>query len=202
MKNWIATIAVCLLVQPALALLDDGQDSLGCYFDDLGDVNCFDPTPGVPFTLYFILANPWEDCVGYFEFAWRFEPPLDLQPAIYDLVLPPMSLNLGDEQNLMVGIAYGLTSSPATVLASITVMTLAPVSSGQGVAVGPSTPSMFYECPGYGDCSNLNEIWPMNYSSWPAGQASGWWTVAALGCSAQVVAAESATWGDVKPLYR
>jgi hypothetical protein len=47
MKALIVAVAMCVLAPSALALLDDGQDSLGCYFDDQGGVNCFDQGPSI-----------------------------------------------------------------------------------------------------------------------------------------------------------
>jgi hypothetical protein len=202
MKTWIASIAVCLLVQPAVALLDDGQDSLGCYFDDQGNSNCFDPTPGVPFSLYFILASPNYDWIGGYDFGWRFDPPMDPEPSILGLVLPPTSLNIGGPQDIMVSIGLGLVGSPATVLATCTVMTLGPVSLGQGVAVGPATSPTIPNHASYTPYENGAITNPMRYSTLPEGEASGWCVVATLDCAAQVVAVEAATWGAVKALYR
>jgi hypothetical protein len=201
-KTLLIAALVVLVVPTASALIDDGEDSLGIYFDAEGDVTCFDPTPGEPFTVYFILVHPQEHCIGGFEFSWRFEPPLDPAPAIYDLVLPPNSLNIGDEQNIIVGVGGAwVVPEPAVVLASCTVMTYAEVPEGQGIAVGPPTPASIQGHALYHSCYATGDLYEFNYSTVPENHPVGWWTVASLDCDFDVVATRSATWSAVKALY-
>ncbi len=92
----LIVLATCLLTtSPALALLDYSPNSLGCYFDNDGNYLCFAPTPGAPFNVYFILANPDVENLGGFEFGWRCEPEIVPAPFVLNSVLPPGAINSG-----------------------------------------------------------------------------------------------------------
>ncbi len=81
MKKFAILLALSMIASSAFAIMDDGISSLGVYFDNTGNINCFAPTPGVPFNVYFIVANPAVANMGGFEFAWRFAPPVVPAPV-------------------------------------------------------------------------------------------------------------------------
>jgi hypothetical protein len=127
MKRTVVLFAICLWVGTSFALLDDGTNSLGAYFDADGNVNCFVPTPATPFNVYWILTNPVAANLGGFEFAWAFAPDVVPAPLILDVTLPPNALNIGTSTNLIVGLGDGLVTTNATTLVVLNMMALTPV---------------------------------------------------------------------------
>ncbi len=205
----LARFVICILLAgPAFAIIDDGTNSLGAYFDPNGEQPpCFTPTPATPFHVYWILANSPFENLGGFEFAWAIVPELVPAPMVLDLALPPNALNIGDNYNLIVGLGSGLITSEATTLATYTLMTIGPTSSNF-VTVGPATPASI---PGHavsGTFDNTNAIAPMNFSTVDDVNViiddTGWVVpgVAGFNCPGGPIAAESATWSNVKTLFR
>ncbi len=166
MKKLLLTLSlVAMMAGSAFAIVDDGVSSLGMYFDNAGNTNCFAPTPGAPFNVYFIMANPAVANMGGFEFAWRFNPPVVPEPFILGTTLPPQALNIGNNYNFIVGLGGGLVTSEATVLVTLQMLALAPVAANTLVQVGPATPASIPGHAAFNDFNNPANIIPMNFST-------------------------------------
>jgi hypothetical protein len=206
MKKFAILLALSMVASSAFALIDEGNSSLGFYFDNQGDVNCFAPTPFVPFTAYVIIANPQVQNMGGFEFSWRFNPQPAAAPIITGFVLPPQALNIGTNYNVIVGLGGGLITSEATVVASISMIATAAIPADTYVQVGPATPASHPLHAAYNNFNNPAEIIDLNFSTVDGVanviNAQGFVVpgVARMACAGPI-ATESATWGSVKALF-
>jgi hypothetical protein len=207
MKTLLALVAFAALAGPAAALIDENHNSLGAYFDPAGDINCFAPTPLVPFTLYWIVANPVFSRLGGFEFAWSFAPTVVPAPVILETTLPPLSLNIGTDYNLIVGLGGGLYTTEATILVSFEMMMVAPADGETYITAGPPTPPSH---PGHATMDSFSdsiEMVDLNFSTVDdvtvVADAAGWVVpgVAKLSCPGPI-ATETTTWGELKALFR
>jgi hypothetical protein len=204
-KLLLALSLVAMMAGSAFAFLDDGVNSLGVYFDSpVFEQSCFTPTAFVPFNVYFVLANPEFNNLGGFEFGWRFEPLLT--GFILATNLPSGALNIGTNNNLIVGLGTGLITSEATVLVNFQIMASVVPTSPTWVQVGPAQPASLPLHAAFNDFNNPANIIPMNFST-VNGQSitvnPQGWVVPGLGslfCPGPV-ATESATWGSVKALF-
>lgn len=207
MKRIVALFAICLWAGTSFALLDDGTNSLGAYFDADGNVNCFAPAPATPFNVYWILANPVAENLGGFEFAWAFAPEVVPAPFILSVTLPPSALNIGTNTNLIVGLGGGLITTEATTLVTLNMMVLAPVNPETYITAGPATPASIPGHAATNDFANPADIVPMNFSTVDGVNViideNGWVVpgVAKMSCPGPV-ATETATWSNVKTLFR
>lgn len=195
----------CMLATPVLALMDEGVNSLGVYFEPSGDSNCCNPVRFAPFNVYFVLAHPTAAKLAGYEFAWRISP-LDPAPIILSKTFAPGAVNAGLETNLLVTIAGGLATTEATVLVSYSLMALSPIDFSY-VTVGPATPAAV---PGHAACFGLMDTAPTAMAfhgvpGWATLDSEGWVVpgVAQLGgCTGPPPAAMAATWSAVKSLFR
>jgi hypothetical protein len=207
MKKFLVLLTMCLWASSSFALLDDGVNSLGAYFDVNGDVNCFAPTPATPFNVYWILANPAVANLGGFEFAWAFSPEVVPAPFILGATLPASALNIGTNFNLIVGLGGGLVTTDATTLVTLNMMVLAPVAAATYITAGPATPASIPGHAATNDFTNPAAIIPMNFSTVDGVNViineAGWVVpgVAKMSCPGPV-ATETATWSNVKTLFR
>lgn len=206
MKKFAILLALSMIASSAFAIMDDGDSSLGIYFNPSGDANCFAPAPAVPFNVYFIMANPSVANMGGFEFAWRFSPEVVPAPFILGTTLPPQALNIGTNTNFIVGLGGGLVTSEATVLVTLNMMVLGAVAPGTYMQVGPATPASIPMHAAFNDFNNPANIIPMNFSTVVDGSnvdPAGWVVpgVAKMSCPGPV-ATDSQTWGTVKALFQ
>ncbi len=205
-KLLLALSLVAMMAGSAFAIMDDGDSSLGVYFNATGDVNCFVPTPATPFNVYFIMANPGVQNMGGFEFGWRFSPAVVPAPFILGTTLPPQALNIGNNENFIVGLGGGLITSEATVLVTLNMMVLSAVNPETYIQVGPATPASIPGHAAFNDFNNPANIQPMNFATVDGVDvvvnAQGWVVpgVAKMSCQGPI-ATESATWGSVKALF-
>lgn len=207
MKKLILFLALTSLLigSQASAILDDGPNSLGVYFDaPTFETNCVDFSPTVPFEMYFVLANCTEELIGGFEFSWAFDPDPAGLYFILNTTLPPNALNIGDNSNFIVGIGSPYPTSEATVLVWMQIMFVAPVVEAN-ITVGPSVPASI---PGYtAFVSGNSELFTMNFSTvdgvYVEVDDQGWVRpgVARTPCPGPI-AVEQAPWGTVKALYK
>jgi hypothetical protein len=206
MKKLIVLLALtCLTSSMAFAINDSGENSLGVYFD-LGtfNVNCLDVAASVPANMYFVMANCTEPTLAGFEFGWAFDPDPVGQYFVLASILPPESLNIGTDQNLIVGIGSPIPTDAATVLVEFQLLFLAaPIMAD--ITVGPSVPASI---PGESAFVSGDQVlMPMNYSTFDGEfvirDSQGWVRpgVGTLGCPAPI-AVEEASWGSVKALYQ
>jgi hypothetical protein len=156
---------------------------------------------------YWILANPTDDNLGGFEFGWAFSPAILPAPLILSTTLPPFSLNIGTDYNLMVGRGGGLVTTAATVLVSFNLKTLGPVDGPTYITAGPATPASI---PGHAVAhtfDNMGEMYPIDFSTVDdltvIVDNAGWELpgVAKMTCPLPM-ATETATWSGVKALFR
>lgn len=207
MKKYLALLTICLWSTASFALIDDGVNSLGAYFDPAGDINCLAPAPFVPFHIYWILANPVVANLGGFEFAWTFSPMPASLPIISSLTLPVNALNIGTNSNLIVGLGSGLITTDATTLATFEVIALAAFPPETYITVGPATPASIPGHAATNDFTNPGDVIPMNFSTVDGINViidpQGWVRpgVAKMSCPGPI-ATETATWSNVKTLFR
>jgi hypothetical protein len=206
MKKFAILLALTMIASSAFAIVDTGTSSLGIYFDNSGDTNCFVPAPATPFNAYFIMASPAVANMGGFEFAWRFSPDVVPAPFILGTTLPAQALNIGTNYNFIVGLGGGLVTSEATVLVTLNMMALAAIAPGTVLQVGPATPASIPLHAAYNDFNNPADIRPMNFSTVMGPNdidANGWVVngVAKMSCPGPV-ATESTTWSGVKALFQ
>jgi hypothetical protein len=119
-------------------------------------------------------------------------------------VLPPNALNIGSDQNFIVGIGSPFPTSDATVLVDMAILYLAPGIVAD-ISIGPSEPASIP-----GRCafvSGNSELFPMDFSTVDGVSvvvdSQGWVDpgVARIPCPGPI-AVEQATWGTVKALYK
>jgi hypothetical protein len=207
MKKYLTLLMICLWSTTSFALIDDGINSLGAYFDPAGDVNCLAPAPFVQFSIYWILANPVVASLGGFEFAWAFSPAPAAAPIIIGTTLPINALNIGTNNNLIVGLGSGLITSDATTLVRFDLIATASFPPETYITVGPATPATIPGHAATNDFNNPGDVVPMNFSTVDGVNViidpQGWVRpgVAKMSCPGPI-ATETATWGNVKSLYR
>jgi hypothetical protein len=207
MKKFAILLALSMIASSAFAIVDHGTSSLGFYFDNTGDVNCFAPTPFVPFTAYVIIANPTVSNMGGFEFSWRFNPQPAAPPIITAFTLPPQALNIGTNNNVIVGLGGGLLTSEATVICSISMIATAAIPADTYIQVGPATPASHPLHAAYNNFANPAEIVDLNFSTVDGVQnvinAQGFVVpgVARMACAGPI-ATETETWSGVKALFQ
>lgn len=207
MKKLLVLVALTSLMigSQAFAILDDGDNSLGVYFDaGTFEVNCYDPIPNVPFTMYFVLANCTEDILGGFEFSWTFDPDPVGTYFTLNTLLPPNALNIGDSNNFIVGIGTPYPTSEATVLVEMSLLfVIAPLEAY--VTLGPSIPASIEGRAAF--VSGESVLFPMNFSTVDGVNVivdeMGWVRpgVARIPCPGPI-ATEKAAWGSVKALFK
>ncbi len=205
MRTVLAILMIGLVASPALAILDDGINSLGVYFDSDGNIDCLDPpTLFVTHNMYFIVAHPTPANLSGYEFAWRFDPPIEASAIVMETVLPPGAMNIGKENSLLVSFANGLVTAEATVLARCTFILLDTVPTETYITVGPATPARL---PGHAAILGAMEpgltVMALRENG-GAIDAEGWAVpgVASLDCLPHGEPVDPATWGGIKALYR
>jgi len=206
MKKLIVILALtCLTTSMAYAINDSGDNSLGVYFDAPEfNVNCLDYQTSVPSNMYFVLANCTEELIGGFEFGWAFDPDPAGMYFILGTVLPPNALNIGDDQNFIVGIGSPYPSDVATVLVEMSLLFLAPGIIAD-ITVGPSEPASIDGEAAF--VSGNSELFAMNYSTFDGvfvtRDVLGWVRpgVGAIPCPGPI-AVEDQSWGNVKAMYK
>lgn len=64
-SSLVVAVLLTTLPRAASALLDPNDDSIGVYFDNVGNTNCTTAGPFVPFDCYLIVANPTAPIDGF-----------------------------------------------------------------------------------------------------------------------------------------
>lgn len=203
----LLSLAVLFIGNTAFAILDTGPNSLGVYFDfGTFEQNCIDPPYVEPFTLYFVMANCTQSSIGGFEFSWAMDPDPGAMVIIIGVLLPPNSLNIGDNNNFIVGLGSPLATGPATVLVELTLLNLLPDLAAH-LTLGPVTPASIPGQTAFVDGIDTSILLPMNYSTLDGVNVvldeMGWVRpgVGRLSCPAPV-AVEQTPWGSVKALFK
>jgi hypothetical protein len=208
MLTLLITLAFLCSGSLAFGINDDGENSLGVYFDPgTFEQNCIDVPVGAPFSMYFVLANCTQPSIGGYEFAWDFDP--DLGPDLFELapILPPLAVRIpAGPREYIVGLGAPLVTGPATQLVEIPFLAFAPGIEAN-ITVGPvEIPSI----PGqtaFVDGFDPAILIPMTYSTLgdpgvfidPEGFVRP--GIGTLSCPGPV-AVEQSSWGSVKALYQ
>ncbi len=207
------SIFLCLMVVSllacggAFAVTDQGANSLGVYLAPDCETNCGDVVSGVPFSLYFMLANPTQDSMAGFEFSYYYDPEPASPPFVLDAELPPNALNIGDNSNFIVGLGTPLVlDGDCNLLVTLTVLATVVPEDGTCIMVGPASPSSISGAPVYDDGQDFSILVPMTFSTYDPD--NGWDTdpdgficAATFGCPGPV-ATEPQTFGNVKSLFK
>jgi len=206
MKNFIVLLALTSLFisNMAFAILDEGENSLGVYFDyDTFEQNCIDGILMIPTSMYFVMANCTQASIGGFEFAWEDDPTIIF---VFGTIFTNGGTNFGDNYNFLVGFVTPLITGPASLLVEVSFLQVAPAAAN--ISVGPSTPSSFGGLfAGFADGADPNILIPMNYATVDGINVviddDGWVRpgVGSIGCVGPVPN-EEMSWGGVKALYR
>jgi len=194
MKKVVAILMMSLFATSAFAVVDDAVNSMGIYFDLDADVYEATGPQYVPFNAYVMLTNP--DFGGLFGYEFNFEVIGNC--SVTGVALSgtgPIDVGTGC---YIVGLAAPLATSPATVLATISVfpMSADPISfelmgALPNSIVGSTVPALLLE----GDA-----IIPAGLSAGLTEEGDT--QICAYYNGAGVVATDEASWDEVKSLYR
>ncbi len=201
MKIVFAVLLMFLWAGSAGAVVDPDPNSLGFYFDLNADVNYLDVAPDTEFWAYVTLTNPTWDHVMAFEFGFELVVPAGTEGMVFRLAdtLPPTSVQCGPGPGVLQGeyingMGTPYPTSEATILVRLMYLTLAPMTIE--FYLGPtSVPSVPGGLPAIMNSDNV--IMAVGVSSGDVNLP-----VAEVNTGNQPVAVESATWGEVKSLYR
>jgi len=201
MKIVFAVLLMFLFTGHTGAVVDPDPNSLGVYFDLNADVNYLDVAPDTEFWAYVTLTNPTWDNVKAFEFGYELVVPAGMEGMIFRLAdtLPPTSVSCGPGPDILQGeyingMGTPYPTSEATILVKLLYLTLAPMTID--FYLGPtSVPSVPDGLPAIQNADNF--IMAVGVSSGDVNLP-----VAEVNTGHQPVAAENATWGQVKSLYR
>ena len=201
MKIFFSVLLMIPLVGSAGAVVDPDPNSLGIYFDLNADVNYLDVAPGIQFWAYVTLTRPTWDNVKAFEFGYELVGPPGMEESVFRLAanLPPHAITTGLDPEVfrgeyIIGMGVPYPASEATILLEWLYLMTAPTTIE--FYLGPSSaPSVPDGLPAIQNADNV--IMAVGVSSGDVTQP-----VAEVNTGHQPVAAESATWGQVKSLYR
>ncbi len=200
MKIVFAALLMFLITGSAVAVVDPDPNSLGVYFDLNADVNYLDVAPNTVFSAYIMLTNPTWDNILAFEFGYELVVPAGMEGMIFRLatILPPtVNPNIFPgflRGEYIYGISFPYPINEATVLVEWQILIVAPMTIE--FFLGPSSiPGL----PG-----GLPVIMNADEVLMSVGVSSGDvnLSVAEINTGYQPVTVESATWGDVKSLFR
>jgi hypothetical protein len=201
----LASLAVVFLLIPSIGLAIDPPAANGvgvmCIFtsDDIAAANNVIEvaTPFVQHRLYFVLYHPQiaSSTLGAATFSWRLDPVPAVAP-ILTLTLPPSTLNIGTNYNVIMGFGAGVpvVDNHAVVL---TVDALFLANPGPTVIYfGPPDPTSI---PGHMEYNDFFD--PGNRQGSVPNSVDGLYENPVFGLD-MVVATEPTTWSGVKALFR
>ena len=149
MKKLVVLLLASLVATSAFAVIDPDPDSMGVYFDNTGENNCFTATPNVPFFAYLILANPTAPEIYAYELGMDVMVPAGMEGMVFRLASniadgAVSGVDVGENGALggdyIVGLAAPLPATDALVLHSWQYMLLSvfPVEIYIGASSAPS----------------------------------------------------------------
>ena len=201
----LVALASLLVASSALAVVvpDEGEDSLGLYFDNAGVMeNTTTATMAEQVPFYIVLAGVSAPSVA----AWELSLDWVGGSVILDPGLPPDGVNFATVPMYIVGLGTPVPpdADGNLVLAMPVIMVLDEV---VDFYAGPSTPATLDPPrPAYANGADLSDIRPMDYSVDANGQHvddDGWCTLVIASINGEAaVATEDATWSSVKGMYR
>ncbi len=192
MKKLVFLLMAILIAGSAFAVVDPDPDMLGLYFDETADqpVASLD-APGMV-TAYLIMTNPSFDATRGFEVGLT---PENLTATA--VTFPVNALNVGSNDNMIVGFGNPMPTTEATVVATITYFYMNPAAPGlvymhasEPASLDTGTPAALMA-----DYSIL----PLG-TSVPIGDPD--YPALAINYPAGIVAVHATTLDNVKSLYR
>jgi len=206
MKKLIALLVIALMASNAFALMDDGVNSLGVYFDETFDANCMDvPDANTQVVSYWVLANCAQPSMGGFEFMWGYDPAPAVDPFVLSTTLPAGALNIGDPPfEFIVGLGVPLVTSEATVLVTQTALWTVPPTEMLQIMAGPVENASIPGVPVFNDGTDPGLLFPMTFSTLTGEHqpdADGFLSVGSIGCPGPV-ATDNTSFSNLKALYR
>jgi len=201
----IMCVACLCCTSFALAQIDPDPDGIGVYFDTAATVNYIDAPPGFPVEFYIIITNPTEPAM----IGW--ECSLEIQPqggyVSYVLTNPPGggAINVETPPNFVVGYSVPFPMSPATVVATGTIIVTSARTNYTFRLHPAPNPSA-----GPWDGCYLPLYVTTTYGFVPLHYSCGWEQpapdcvpniVAAINGGEEPTAAENTTWSQIKALY-
>jgi hypothetical protein len=197
----LASLAVVFLLIPSVGLaidppVDNGVGVMCIYTStDIAAANntIENAAPGAH-RIYFVLFNPQIEStvLGAATFSWRFEPAIT---PIVQLTLPPSTLNIGTNFNVIMGFGAGVpvVDGHALVLTADVIFLSDP---GQLlVYLGPADPTSI---PGFMEYNDFND--PANRQGAVPNSVGGLYENPVFGFN-YVTPTEATTWGGVKALF-
>lgn len=138
MKKLLVLALTVVMASSAFAVVDEGANMLGFYFDATADTYCTSLGPYLSVDTHVILTNPDFDNLYGIEFGYEVSGNAMVLSTAWD---NPQALDVGSAGNHIVGFGSPSPCSPATLVATLSVMNLDPTSAPIGFSMMPSNPS-------------------------------------------------------------
>ena len=192
MKRMLFLLMAMLIAASAFAIVDPDDDMMGFYFDLEADYPCIeDAAPYSTHDLFLIVTRPTFDEILGFEAGFTIEGEgmvLSVEFSVENFI------NVGTNDNMIVGFGEPLPTTPATLLATLSVMYM-------DTTMGP----LFFYLHG-SEPSSMDPLYPVVLLDGGVLQSMG--ISAAVGPTAQVnggclvVATDNVSFDSIKSLYR
>lgn len=139
LKSLLIILVALLLTNPVLAVLDEDDNIIGLYFDTDADSDCLDnvsPLSQVP--CYIILTNPTFSDLHGFELGFDYGSEL---LHMGTTLASSEAINVGSDDNLIVGFGSPASTETATLLATLNMMYIDMSSTPASLVLRGSEPS-------------------------------------------------------------
>ena len=192
MKKLVVLLMVMVMATSALAIVDPDTNSMGFYFDTEANMPCDDTvTPYATVLVALTLVNPDFDELFGFEAGYHLEGPAQVLSVEF---MNPQALNVGTNQNMIVGFGSPTVTSPVTTVALVSVLYLSSTNEAVDFMLHGTTPSSIDPAyPVFLLADGVLIVGGMSTVDGPNAQING-------GCL--VVATEAMSFDSVKSLYR
>jgi hypothetical protein len=193
MKKLLVLVLVMAMAGSAFAVADDGVRNLGIYFDMTADAVCTQAAPYGMVTAYLILTNPDVADIGGVEYTLTVDATAQLLSTTW---MVGSVVDVGnDPGEHVVGFAGPFATSPATVLAMMSLINLDATGGPIFFSMGPSTPSSLPN--GLPVILSGETLLPTGYSN-----LDGFHMAQINGLECTPVATDAVSFDSVKSLYR
>ena len=119
-KFLLVLLGVMLLVGPAAAVIDEDDNVIGLYFDTDADSDCLDSVGAMSqVPCYIILTNPTFSDLHGFELGFEYGSEL---LHLGTTLACSEAINIGSDDNLIVGFGSPTSTDSATLLATLDMM--------------------------------------------------------------------------------
>ncbi len=139
LKFYFTILLVLLVAGSALAVIDENENVVGLYFDTDADSDCL-PSVSAPSQIpcYIILTNPNFSDLHGFELGFDYGDEL---MHLGTTLAVNESINVGDNDNLIVGFGQPTSTQSATLLATLNMMYMDMDNSPTTMSLRGSNPS-------------------------------------------------------------